>query len=224
MIYPAPHGSAMAAKAEPPAAPSVDEREFVAAGDSVQEAELAAVIGVNLRRFRKQKGWSLEQFGRLAKVSRAMLGQIELNRSVPTIKVLWKIARALDVPISALLNRDAGNEPRTISSGQARTLSSPSGKSRARALFPYDLARKAEFYELTLDGLAAEESEAHAQGTRENLVVCQGAVEIVVDRRVYPLAAGDAIVFGADVPHGYRNPDRTQARLYLVMTYAETRY
>ena len=34
-----------------------------------------------------------------------MLGQIELGRSAPTINLLWKVARALDVTFSALIAR-----------------------------------------------------------------------------------------------------------------------
>ena len=34
-----------------------------------------------------------------------MLGQIELGQSTPTINVLWKIARALEVTFSALISQ-----------------------------------------------------------------------------------------------------------------------
>jgi transcriptional regulator with XRE-family HTH domain len=188
------------------------------------EAELVGVIGVNLRRARKQRGLSLEQFGNLSGVSRAMLGQIELGRSAPTIKILWKIARALEVPVSALLSRDAFGETRLIPASRARVLVSPDGTFRSRALFPVDTSRKVEFYELVLEGGARENAEAHPPGTTENLVVCQGSVEIAVDGCEYSLSAGDAIFFAADVPHVYRNTGETEARMYLTMTYAEPRH
>src|SRR5262245_47190505 len=66
-------------------------------------ADLAPVVGANLRRLRVQRGLSLEKLAQSSGVSRAMLGQIELGRSAPTINVLWKIARALDVTFSALI-------------------------------------------------------------------------------------------------------------------------
>ena len=64
--------------------------------------ELASRVGNNLRRLRTKRGHSLERLAKLSGVSRAMLGQIELGRSVPTIALLWKVARALEVPFSAL--------------------------------------------------------------------------------------------------------------------------
>src|SRR5579859_404207 len=60
--------------------------------------DLAPVVGKNLRRLRTQRGLSLERLSRASGVSRAMLGQVELGQSAPTINVLWKIARALGIP------------------------------------------------------------------------------------------------------------------------------
>ena len=65
---------------------------------------LATIIGGNVRQLRKQQGLSLETLARRSHVSRAMLSQIELGRSTPTIAVLWKIAYALEAPISAFLS------------------------------------------------------------------------------------------------------------------------
>jgi quercetin dioxygenase-like cupin family protein len=53
-------------------------------------------------------------------------------------------------------------------------------------------------------------------------VVSSGALQIEVAGAREPLAAGDAIVFQADVPHAYANPSDSEAIVYLVMTYPET--
>ena len=60
-----------------------------------ESTDLAPVVGGNLRRLRTRRGLSLERLAQISGVSRAMLGQIELGQSAPTINVLWKIARAL---------------------------------------------------------------------------------------------------------------------------------
>ena len=67
-----------------------------------EATDLAPVVGANLRRLRTKRGLSLERLSQLSGVSRAMLGQIELGQSAPTINVLWKISRALEVTFSAL--------------------------------------------------------------------------------------------------------------------------
>jgi quercetin dioxygenase-like cupin family protein len=61
----------------------------------------------------------------------------------------------------------------------------------------------------------------HAPGTMENIVVAAGSVEIEVAGKRHVLHADDAILFGADVPHTYRNRGDKDAVMYLVMIYAE---
>ena len=103
-----------------------------------------------------------------------------------------------------------------------RLLTNQDGSFSSRALFPIDdRRRRTEFYELRLQAEGEEQAHPHPSGTIENLVVTAGAVEIEVDRVVHRLDAGDAIVFGADVPHRYRNLGKTEAVMYLVMSYGE---
>src|SRR5215475_11842708 len=72
-------------------------------------ADLAPIVGKNLKRLRSKRGLSLEKLAQASGVSRAMLGQVELGQSAPTINVLWKIARALGVPFSALISSTGSN-------------------------------------------------------------------------------------------------------------------
>jgi transcriptional regulator with XRE-family HTH domain len=187
---------------------------------STPPSDLTPIVGGNVKRFRAERGWSLQRLADESGVSRAMLGQIELEQSAPTINVLWKIATALGVPFSALLSHTEESKVRVLPVKQARILRSNDGKFASRALFPADRPRNVEFYELRLAGAAVEHAEAHAHGTTENLVVSKGSLELTIgdERRV--LGAGDAILFTADVPHVYRNTGKEELVVYLVMTYA----
>jgi transcriptional regulator with XRE-family HTH domain len=184
--------------------------------------DLAPVVGANLRRLRGERGLSLEGLAKLSGVSRAMLGQMELGHSAPTINVLWKIARALDLPFSALIAapRTSGGT-RVLHAAKTKRLTSHDGAFSSRALFPYDEPRRVEFYELMLTQGSTENADPHPPGTRENLVVTRGAVEITIGAEVHALATGDAILFEADKAHSYRNTGEGDATMYLVMTYAE---
>ena len=185
-------------------------------------AELPAVLGRNLRRLRTRRGHSLERLAKLSGVSRAMLGQIETGKSTPTIGLLWKVATALDVPFANLLAAHAASGTALLRRDEAKVLSSSDGRFTSRALFPFDSERRVEFYELRLAPNHREDADAHAPGTKENLVVVKGAVEIATaQERPVTLGEGDAIVFEADVAHSYRNLGSTEAVLYLVMTYVE---
>jgi transcriptional regulator with XRE-family HTH domain len=195
-----------------------------AGGNDVDDAsaELSAILGRNLRRLRTQRGHSLERLAKLSGVSRAMLGQIETGKSTPTISLLWKVATALDIPFATLLAAEPTSGTVVLRCDEAKVLSSSDGRFTSRALFPFDSERRVEFYELRLAPNHREDADAHAPGTKENLLVAKGTIEITSGReRPVTLAEGDAILFEADVPHSYRNLTSLEAVLYLVMTYVE---
>jgi transcriptional regulator with XRE-family HTH domain len=183
--------------------------------------DLAPVVGANLRRLRTRRGLSLERLAQISGVSRAMLGQIELGQSAPTINVLWKIARALEVTFSALISARTQSGVLVLRSSESKILTSKDRSFSSRALFPFDEPRRVEFYELRLAAGSVEDADAHPPGTTENLVVTAGAIEIDVGGDTHRLDTGDSILFEADTPHAYRNAGKTEAVMYLVMTYAE---
>lgn len=183
---------------------------------------LARTVGANLRALRSRRGLSLERLSRACGVSRAMLGQIELGKSAPTITVLWKIARALDVTFSALISERLAARATVLRAHESHVLASADQSFTSRALFPFDEPRRVEFYELRLRAGGGEEADPHPAGTGENLVVVTGVVEISLEGERHRLEKGDSIVFEADVPHAYRNPGEEEALMYLVMTYADS--
>lgn len=183
------------------------------------EHDLTPVVGANLKRLRVKRGLSLERLARASGVSRAMLGQIELGHSTPTINIVWKIARALAVPFSALISHRTRPRTAVLEARSAKVLSSADGSFVSRALFPFDEPRNVEFYELRLAARGIERAEAHPPGTTENLIVAAGVLQLRVDTDQFMLRAGDAVYFEADVPHEYQNPGSSEALMYLVMSY-----
>lgn len=188
---------------------------------ALDAADATPAVGANLRKLRVKRGLSLQRLADLAGVSRAMLSQIELGQSAPTINLMWKVARALDVTFSALINGPRRHDVRVLGVASSKVLTNREGTFSSRALFPFEQPRRAEFYELRLRPHAEERADPHPPGTQENLVVASGAVEIEVHSTTYCLATGDAILFGADLPHAYRNHGDAEAVMYLVMTYGQ---
>jgi transcriptional regulator with XRE-family HTH domain len=207
--------------------PLADDKLKKKARATVEDAETAGLkrkVGQNLERLRKQRGLSLERLALAAGVSRAMLGQVETGESAPTISFLWKVARGLDVRFADLLGDETAGDVTVLPSSAAKVLRSTDGGFQSRALFPFDQRRQAEFYELRLRAGYVELADPHSEGTYENLVVQSGRLRLTVgDAGPVELKAGDSVYFRADVPHTYENPGKTDAIMYLVMTYAEAR-
>ncbi len=178
-------------------------------------------LGTNLRRLRTRRGLSIERLADKSGVSRAMISQIELGQSSPTINVVWKLSTALGLPFSALIGAGSSNGTSVVRGASSTVLTSKDGSFRSRALFAPNVGRRVEFYELRLAGGAVEHADAHAAGTLENLVVTAGSLEIDVAGSTHRLETADSILFAAEVPHSYRNPGRSDAVMYLVMIYGE---
>jgi len=204
----------------PPRPPPGPERG--AAATEPAASDLTPIVGANLRRLRVRRGLSLERLARASGVSRAMLSQVELGQSTPTINVVWKIATALGLPFSALISQKATSTHAVLRQEQAKVLASRDGAFSSRALFPFDEPRRVEFYEVRLAPRRLERAEAHPPGTTENLVVASGTVTVEFGDEREVLGPGDAILFPADVPHSYANAAGEPAVMYLVMTYADT--
>src|SRR5690606_1614266 len=64
------------------------------------------------RRLRRQHRISLEELSRQSGVSRAMLGQVEQAKSIPSIKTLWQVAQALGVSVAWFL--EPSHEPQVL--------------------------------------------------------------------------------------------------------------
>jgi len=60
------------------------------------------ITGRVVRRLRRQRGMSQEVLSGLADISRSHLAEIEAGRVHPTVETLWKLAEALELPLSKL--------------------------------------------------------------------------------------------------------------------------
>jgi transcriptional regulator with XRE-family HTH domain len=63
----------------------------------------ARQIGMKLKKIREAKRLSQTELARKARVSRAYVFRLEAGGSDPTVGVLQRLAKALGVPVTALL-------------------------------------------------------------------------------------------------------------------------
>lgn len=203
---------------------TADETPFTLPEAVTQEDDgIGQRVASNLQRLRAKRQLSLDALARASGVSRAMLAQVESARSVPSIRVLCKIAKGLKVSVAAFLDQHECAGVTLLPKRDSKRLVSAAGTFVSRALYPVDAPRQTEFYELRISPLGEEHSAGHGPGVRENLVVAQGALEISVNDERFLLSTGDSIVFYADQPHRYRNPVDSEAVAYLVVTHPESR-
>ena len=77
-------------------------------------SDIAEILGFNIKRLRKEKGWTQEYLAELAGISVPFMTQIELARKQASLEVIEKIAKALDVSYSTLFIQENSESKETI--------------------------------------------------------------------------------------------------------------
>ncbi len=179
--------------------------------------DLLKHLPARLRTARRNRGLSLESLAQRSGVSRSMVSQIERGESSPTIATLLRLTRALELdlgemlsapPAKTMLRRHRGEElPRIASAREGYSL---------RVLSPLKDDRIAEVYELTLDPGGCLRSRPHRKGTREDLTVLRGQVDVTAGDHSDTATASDVMRYDADVPHEIAaGPEGAQALLVV---------
>jgi XRE family transcriptional regulator, regulator of sulfur utilization len=177
------------------------------------------LIGETIHRLRQAKNMSMDELCVRAGVSKSMLSQIERNQANPTVAIVWRLAGALDVPIGELLLVEKPQVPtvQVIGAHAHPSLSSPDGKCTLRILGPLDLAGKFEWYALSIEPNGCLESQPHEPGSRENLTVLSGALDVTSGASIERVKPSETARYAADVPHAIRNAGRTRVEAVLVV-------
>jgi transcriptional regulator with XRE-family HTH domain len=168
---------------------------------------------------RHGQGLSLDELSRRAGVSKSMLSQIERNQANPTVAVVWRLANALGVGLSDLLEGGKTAVPAivTVAAQATPTLRSETGGHELRILGPIELAGAFEWYELLLQAGGALVSEPHEPGSREHLTVLAGSLEVSAGDEKQRLKQGETARYAVDRPHAIRNLGKAVATALLVV-------
>ncbi len=188
-------------------------RKFDSA-DAAADTARRLALGSNLRKARTRRGLSIGRFAEKSGISRAMISQIELGISSPSVNVMSKLTRCLGVPFTALLGSPARAEAAVV-----RATPREAGAFRIRALSPGE--RRVELHELSLSPGHAAPVEPYAARTTVNVVVTAGTLELGTADEAHRLEIGDSMIFAADEPHTYRNIGTSELVIYRVTVRAD---
>lgn len=167
--------------------------------------QLTQALARNLKRWRAERGFTLDALAARSGVSRGMIIAIEQARTNPSVGTTVKLADALGVSITTLLDFESGPQVRLVSPEQAvRMWSTPAG-SHTTLLVGTEASGPLELWAWTLMPGDASDSDPHPDGTTELLHVTAGELTLVVDGVEHRVPAGMSAVFESNVAHAYRN-------------------
>lgn len=177
-------------------------------------------IGDNIRKIRRERGFSLEQMAERTGVSKAMIGQIERGDSNPTVAILWKIANGLKVSFSSLIEKPS-NQVSIIHYEDVQPVLEDNGNYIVYPIFPFDPLKKWESYRVEMKPGCAYRNEGHSKGVEEYITVLSGSIVLTLAEEKYVLPAGSSIRFAADSGHEYTNESDQEAICQMVIYYGE---
>lgn len=175
----------------------------------------AGQLGVDVRRRRRSRGWTLAEAAPRLGVSRRLLAQIEAGEANPSLSTLLSLAAGFDTSLTELLAE--ADKPSIVRSdvSSASVLWRGEHGGEGRLLGGSD---QLELWQWSLAPGEERRSEAHRPGSREILLVTTGLVRLAVGtEEPVLLKVGHSAVFRADEPHSYANTSRKRAEFILAV-------
>lgn len=161
---------------------------------------------------------SLERLSAVSGVSRAAIGQIETQRSNPSLSVPWRLAVALGIPFGALLGVESSSTVVLRRAGSVLLSNADETQITRRQISPAGANRWGEAGELVIPPGCSHVVASHPPGTRETVVVIEGELRIDVGGTHYDLTEGDSASLPADRPRtlGNRSPVTSVCHDFLI--------
>ncbi|MFF2848161.1 helix-turn-helix domain-containing protein [Streptomyces sp. NPDC058001] len=180
--------------------------------------QLTQSLARNLKRWRGERGFTLDALAARSGVSRGMIIQIEQARTNPSVGTTVKLADALGVSIATLLDHEQGPQVRLVPEEQAVRMWSTDAGSHTMLLVGTEKRGPLELWSWRLMPGEGSASDPHPTGTVELLHVTAGVLTLVVDGEPHPVPAGTSGVFEGNVPHAYRNDGTEVVELIMAVS------
>lgn len=172
-----------------------------------------------IRQRREDMGLTVRGLASRSGVSSSMISDVERAAKSPTISTLAALSKALEMPLSTLVESQEPTRMRVVKASERRWLvESGTGAKRDRFV-PVVAGSEVEFsrYVVPPHTLAGP-FPAHAPGTIEHVYVAAGGLRVTLGNDVADLQSGDSCSCYADLPHGFDNRDgEIPAELIIVV-------
>jgi transcriptional regulator with XRE-family HTH domain len=177
------------------------------------------IIGQTIRQLRLDRQLTLEQAAEKAGCTPGFLSQVERNQAVPSITMLYAIAKALGVEVTYFFPRTT--TAAKVVRAQERETFRFEGSSIAYSLLSSSFPnRKLESILVHIDPMdvAPPADEFLSHPGEEFAYVLEGRLRFWIGEAMYELNPGDSIHFRSTVKHRMENPGTTPTLYYSVLT------
>lgn len=173
-------------------------------------------VSTRLRQLRSERNLSMRTLARRSGLSTNALSMIERGRTSPSVSTLYKIAGALEVPITAFFRLEPVRQDVVFLPADARTcIHFPSGT--WESLGGEQFTNQLEPFMLTLESGGSSGTYGILHSGHEFVHCLEGKIEYEVDGCKYLLNPGDSLIFSAQLHHKWTNIEGTPAQALIVL-------
>jgi transcriptional regulator with XRE-family HTH domain len=163
-------------------------------------ADKVQLVARNVRRIRRERGYSQSELARRADLAKQTLSSIEAGEANPTMLTLSAIADALQVPVAHLLT-EHGSPLLIRRAREAVWTPAPYGESRELdRIYGFGYVHTALIRYARDDDRPAEQ-QLHRPGTLHHVYILSGRALIGPVSEQVEVGRGDFIRFPGDLPH-----------------------
>jgi transcriptional regulator with XRE-family HTH domain len=185
--------------------------------DMFEKMPVSVDVGERLKELRQERGRSMRALARLSGLSTNALSMIERGRTSPSVSTLYKLADALEVPITAFFRTEPPRQDVVFMKSSAHTrveFQRGVWEGLGGELF---LGRVEPFL-LTLESGASSGPFGMIHSGHEFVMCLDGKLEYEVEESHYSLEPGDTLLFASRMRHRWRNPGKIPTKAVIVLS------
>jgi transcriptional regulator with XRE-family HTH domain len=187
-----------------------------------EDKSLSLDVGSRLRQLREQQNISMRGLAARSGLSANALSMIERGKTSPSVSTLYKLADALNVPVTEFFNLQQEKQKVVFLKNDSRVKIS-FAHGAMEGLGGEQFVGKMSPFVVRLES-GGGSGTAQMSHTGHEFVYClQGRLEYRVEKQTYLLDAGDSLLFVAQLKHSWKNPgDKVTAALIIISDHAES--
>lgn len=184
------------------------------------EEHILFQISSKIRDERKRKGVTVQELANEAEVSKGLISQIENNRTIPSLPVLFKIIKALKLDLNVFFNDidQLNNKPSVVLKRNSQykpfEKEPEEGFLYRRILTTHIKEQPVDIVELEVKK-GAKRSHAINTDAYEYKYLLKGNIEYMIGKKKYALNAGDSLFFDGRIGHKLSNPGDEDALMLV---------
>ncbi|OGO42347.1 MAG: hypothetical protein A2W36_01805 [Chloroflexi bacterium RBG_16_58_14] len=174
-------------------------------------------VGSRLAELRQERNLSVRALSRASGLSANALSMIERSRTSPSVSTLYRLAEAMQVPVTAFFRVEGSRQKIVLCKANERT-HLPFNRGLWEGLGGENFIGRVEPFMLTLEAGGSSGPHGMLHSGHEFVLCLRGQLEYLVEGQRYLLEQGDSLLFAAQMRHRWRNPASMVTNALIVLS------